>query len=651
MTRSSSPQPNRFWRDFAVVAALAGVVFLLYGPSLAYPFIWHEADDLSRTLRYTPLQYLTGMPSYEYYRPLMFFFWRSILDAWGAASAPIFHAYSIAMHLLNSVLLYAFARALSNRRTLAAVAALLFVTYPFSYQAITWSTAHFHPMVLLFTLTTLLIYVRARLWQAAGKRGWSLYAAYGVAALSFVIAILVHETAFVTITLIFLVEIYLVITRRVPRWSWWPLLYIGVTAGMLALYVISAKSPPLEKTFQVNSALYLLQGLIYPSAQALTRVCLISGCDQLAWLVPVLMATLILMGWAWWSGRTGPLGLLGTLWFIVGVAPAWAGRDYTYLSYAPRLLYFSSAGAALALSAVIGAPHTKGRVLRWGMLVLVLVMSTQFVIARQALYDTALHLVAQENAAMFGPREGKAVFINTVDLFAFSEPEYPLGWTGVPVAPWHNRLGVTPHLRNEKEADWVIDPAQTQLVSEQAQMSMEYHGRVVSPEEMQATLSDARDVFQVNPIGSELHLFQIAHLDHDTPPPDQLKADWAPLPVRLVDARIDEEAGVPVLNLDWWIGGPIDPNQTVFVHVLDRNGQTVAQADDEPIGGYAPFSLWPQGTRLSERRPLLALPHLPAGDYTLAVGLYDRDSMQRSLPKSGSAVTSDGAVIAGQIKQ
>jgi hypothetical protein len=129
--------------------------------------------------------------------------------------------------------------------------------------------------------------------------------------------------------------------------------------------------------------------------------------------------------------------------------------------------------------------------------------------------------MAQENAAMFGPREGKAVFINTVDLFAFGEPEFPLGWTGVPVAPWHNRLGVTPHLRNEKEADWVIDPAQAQPVQEQSHISVEFHGRVVSPEEMQAALREARDVFQVKTIGPEFHLFQIAHIDHNTLPPDR----------------------------------------------------------------------------------------------------------------------------------
>jgi hypothetical protein len=651
MTQSISPQPNRFWRDFALIAALTGGVFLLYGPSLAYPFVWHEADDLSRTLRYTPLQYLTGMPSYEYYRPLVFFFWRSILDAWGAASAPIFHAYSIAMHLLNSVLLYAFVRAVSNRRTLAAAAALLFVTFPFSYQAITWSTADFHPMVLLFTLITLLIYVRTRLREAAGQRGWRLSAAYGAAALSFVIAIWVHETGFVTIALIFLVEIYLVITRRVPRWSWWPLLYVGVTAAMLVIYILSAKSPPLEKTFQVNSALYLLQGLIYPSAQALTRVCLIAGCDSVAWLVPVLISTLLVMGWAWWSGKTWPLGLLGALWFVIGVAPAWAGRDYTYLSFAPRLLYFSSAGAALALAAIIGLPHMQWRALRFGVLALVLIVSTQFVIARQALYDTALRLVAQENAAMFGPREGKAIFINAVDLFAFGEPEFPLGWTGVPVAPWHNRLGVTPHLRNEKEADWVIDPAQTQPLQDQSQLALEFHGRVVSPEEMQSAVQTARDVFQVKTIGPEFHQFQIAHIDHDMPQPDQSTATWTTLPLRLVAAQIEQEAGVPVLNLDWWIGGPIDPNQTVFVHVLDANGQLVAQADDEPIGGYAPFNLWPPGTRVNERRPLLALSDLAAGDYTVVVGLYDRNSLQRTVPQPGAAVTPDGAVLAGQIKR
>ena len=252
---------------------------------------------------------------------------------------------------------------------------------------------------------------------------------------------------------------------------------------------------------------------------------------------------------------------------------------------------------------------------------------------------------------MFGPREGKAVFINTVDLFAYGEPEFPLGWTGVPVAPWHNRLGVTPHLRNEKEADWVIDPAQAQPIQDQSHLSLEFHGRVVSPEEMQAALRDARDVFQVKTIGPEFHQFQIAHIDHDTPQPDHAVAHWPNLPLQLVDAKIDDEAGVPVLNLDWWIGGPIDPNQTVFVHVLDGNGQTVAQVDDEPIGGYTPFSLWPQGTRLSERRPLLALPSLSAGNYTVVVGLYDRNSLQRTLPQPGTAVLPDGAVLTGQIKR
>ncbi len=633
-TRHASP----FWVDFAVACVIFSATMLLYGPSLTYPFVWHEADDLSRTLRYSPLDYVTGMPSYEYYRPLMFLLWRSILSVWGAASAPIFHGVSVGAHLLNSTLLFALVRDLTRNRTIAAAAALTFASYPFSYQAITWSTAHFHPAVLLSILTGLVVYVRARLRD----KGWL---AYSSAALCLVAAMLVHETGFVGALIVLLVEAYLVINRRVPRWSRWPLVYFAITLALVGLYAIAAKSPPAEKTLQWITGLYLLQGLVYPAVMLLARVCQPPACDSVAWLLPVSGLTLIAVWLAWRSGRTIALGLLGLIWFGLGVAPAWAGRDFTYNEYAPRLLYFAGAGTSLVLAALIGAqPQGWEGILRVGATALIVLQGMQFVIARQPLYAEALRVVDQENQAMFAPRQGLALFVNAVDLFAYKDREFPLGWFGVPVAPWHNRLGQVSHLRAEN-ADWVIDPAQSKDVQAHSRLALEFHGRVLTPEQFPKSLASASQVYQIKAVGLDLHLFKIAEIEHGATLPASDIAEWA-ASIRLVAASIDTEAGVPVLNLGWVIDGPIDSGQTVFVHVRNATGEIVAQADGDLVGGLAALSSWAPGDFIRERRALSLPSNLPAGTYTVAVGLYDRASLKRTVPiRVKSATAQDGALV------
>ena len=87
----------------------------------------------------------------------------------------------------------------------------------------------------------------------------------------------------------------------------------------------------------------------------------------------------------------------------------------------------------------------------------------------------------------------------------------------------------------------------------------------------------------------------------------------------MISATLETEAGAPVLNLDWFVDGPIDPNVTVFVHVLNEAGQVVAQADGDLVGGYVPIGLWPINDRVLERR-VLPVHDLPIGKYTVAIG-------------------------------
>ena len=119
----------------------------------------------------------------------------------------------------------------------------------------------------------------------------------------------------------------------------------------------------------------------------------------------------------------------------------------------------------------------------------------------------------------------------------------------------------------------------------------------------------------------------------------------------MISATLESEAGVPVLHLDWFIGGPIDPTVTVFVHVQDANGQVVAQADGDLIGGYVPIGMWQTNDRVEERRPLI-LPDLPPGEYRIAIGLYNRQSLQRTNPTqvSGNPVI-ENALIVGEFEQ
>ena len=632
-----------FWIDFAVVGVIFGVVLILYSASLRFPFVWFDADDLARSIRYSPTEIIAGMPRYPYYRPLIFLFWKLILTTWGSDSAPMFHAYLIGAHFLCAVLLFKFVSDLARNRTIAAAAALLFVTYPFSYQAITWSTAQSHPTNLALVLTCAILYRRAR--EQTHQR-----LLYFAAAACLVAAMLIHESAYVGALMVLATELYLFFEHRVTGLSVWPVVYFCLTIGVYFVYRSASKAPPVETTLQPETGLYLLQGLIYPFTMLLARACTALGCATSAWLLPAGILIVCVMILLWRSGRTLLLGLFGLIWFGLEIMPVWAGRDYIYIQYAPRLLYSAAAGAAVALAALLGRRSgSRQQIVALCLVILSAFQSAQFVMGRDGLHGDAFRLTDQANRALFTPRQGSALFVDVPELYTYREQEFPLGWYGVMVAPWHNQLGAATNLRAD-DANWVIDPAHAQQVQDQARLKLDFHGQVLSPDQLQTMIVSATQVYRVETLHGDLHLFNVGAIQRHAPEPDSSLAEWSNT-IRLITATIESEVGVPVLNLDWWIGGPIDPNQTVFVHLLDDAGEIVAQADGEPIEGYAPFNLWPQGTRLNERRPLLSLSNLPARDYTVVVGLYDRASLQRTPPQPGSAVTSDGAVIASQIKR
>ncbi len=77
---------------------------------------------------------------------------------------------------------------------------------------------------------------------------------------------------------------------------------------------------------------------------------------------------------------------------------------------------------------------------------------------------------------------------------------------------------------------------------------------------------------------------------------------------------------------------------TVFVHVLDADGQLVAQSDAMPLGGQYTTDEWQPGDQIGDRHDIVLPADLPAGEYRVQVGMYRWDTLERV-----SAAAADGA--------
>ncbi|MCA9924204.1 MAG: hypothetical protein KC421_17630, partial [Anaerolineales bacterium] len=86
------------------------------------------------------------------------------------------------------------------------------------------------------------------------------------------------------------------------------------------------------------------------------------------------------------------------------------------------------------------------------------------------------------------------------------------------------------------------------------------------------------------------------------------------------------------LTLFWQAKQPIDARYKIFLHLLDEQGQLVAQRDSEPGGGLALTTTWQPGQEVVDNHGILLPIDLPAGEYTLVLGLYDVADPTQRLP-------------------
>ncbi|MCB0197765.1 MAG: hypothetical protein KDJ65_37825, partial [Anaerolineae bacterium] len=87
------------------------------------------------------------------------------------------------------------------------------------------------------------------------------------------------------------------------------------------------------------------------------------------------------------------------------------------------------------------------------------------------------------------------------------------------------------------------------------------------------------------------------------------------------------------LTFYWQPTAPMDVDYTIFVHVRNETGETVAQNDRPPLGGAYPTRLWDQDEIIRDENTI-PLPEIEPGRYDVAIGMYD--------PSTGARLTIDG---------
>lgn len=98
---------------------------------------------------------------------------------------------------------------------------------------------------------------------------------------------------------------------------------------------------------------------------------------------------------------------------------------------------------------------------------------------------------------------------------------------------------------------------------------------------------------------------------------------------QLAGYAIEPAVGRLIVEWYWRGAGPVDRPYTVFNHVLNDQRQMVGQRDERPQGGQPLMTCWQPDEIYRDRHLIDLPPDLPAGTYTVEMGLYDAQTGDR----------------------
>jgi hypothetical protein len=121
-----------------------------------------------------------------------------------------------------------------------------------------------------------------------------------------------------------------------------------------------------------------------------------------------------------------------------------------------------------------------------------------------------------------------------------------------------------------------------------------------------------------------------------------------PVPAQLVEWSVPPSAypGQPLqVDLHWLPLGKIDAYYSVYVKILDAEGNAVAGWDGQPRGGEAPTLLWVPREIVHDNVTLQIPPDIPPGQYTVEVGMYRAEDLAQALTLDAEGIPVERLVL------
>ncbi|MCL4506291.1 MAG: hypothetical protein M1140_09755 [Chloroflexi bacterium] len=654
---------------------------LVYGYALNLPYRIDDFVHFRLLSAHTLADVWLGNAGLAYYRPLPFTLWKLVYGLTGEYSPHLIPAINMVCHALNGVMVYNLVRlhqARTDAGTLTGLcAAILFLLFPFSYQAIPWVGSLTHPLVTLIMLSGIVIAVLA----AERRFVWLWIASLALA----LIAPFAHETGVLFaagLTLFYFTapshnasvsgrsgrglpaavrvamnDLLQSARKAGPYW-------LIALASLVILLAIrqhdNAPAVKLDLESRLQNGVYFLQGLAYPVAPLATHLLSIfPKLNDLGAVLIVCVPAMLILVFVYVRLGQARLALFATGWYLVMIAPAWLALEFSYVVDGPRLMYEASLGAAifwaLPLAVLVnrwrGLSQTPKRLAGLAVVALTIagtmVGSVIFLDQRADMYEqTRLASEGMISSAIAPSTDNRNVLsVNFPAWIAPITPTYALGHEGVSFVPAYSSpidlvwamTGVDHPMYNavvtELQTHWRFN-------------YLNYGSRWTSPD-LQPQLRIAREVLFTSYRNHDLVTYDAGKLEAENTPraPTYIAAYSGTL--ALLGGRWHRVPTGLQVTLHWQSWVTLTQEVRTYIHMTDTSDALVAQEDGLPLMGLSNPLWWKPGDQWADTRVLVLPETIKPGNYTLRVGVYPAAGGPRlpALDPAGLRFPDDSATL------
>jgi tetratricopeptide (TPR) repeat protein len=363
-------------------ALLVALPLLVYGQTLAYPFVWDDGPihleeniHLSQVSLHSLAHFWTA-PFHGLYVPVAYTTWgllktlgELISGEPGTFNPFIFHLANVLVHILCGALVFRLLGRLVPSRFAALGGTLFFLLHPVQVEAVAWVSEFRGLLSALFVLAALNLYLDGR--QREQDRTGDTSLLFGGVSILYLFALLSKPSAVVFPLFAVILDLYVFKSARGMRMArrilLWLLIIVpivlitkSVQSKTSAAMDVPIWTRPLIWFDAINFYLYkIVNPTSLAAAYGRTPVHVIGlWWTKVAWVIPVGIGYL-----GWRFRKTVPALGVSFAWFIAGFLPVSGLVNFGFQDWstvADRYIYLSMVGISLGLTCLLARINRRG---------------------------------------------------------------------------------------------------------------------------------------------------------------------------------------------------------------------------------------------------------------------------------------------------